>query len=118
MKAADWIDRVKLVKGWETDYRVSKELIVSRNTISTYRSKGTTLEEDTAMKVAHALEIDPAIILADQAMERAKNEEARSAWAAVLQRLGGVAAGFLIAVGATAPTPAPAAETNASLYIM
>lgn len=121
MKAAAWIDRVKSSKGWESDYKVAKTLGFNPNTISNYRANGTPMDEAIALKVAHALEIDPAIILADQAMERAKNDEARSAWAEILQRLGGVAAGLLIAVGAAAPSPAPAAQASSSnpgMYIM
>lgn len=122
MKAAEWIDRVKTAKKWESDYRAAKELVLSRNAISNYRvGARNTMDETTSIKVAHALGIDPAIILADQAMEMTKNDEARSAWSAILERLGGVAAGFLIAVGATAPAPAPAAQaqsTSAGLYIM
>ena len=57
------------------------------------------MDEDTALKVANALTIDPAIVLTDQAMERAKNTEARSAWNAVLQRLGGVAVSIFLTAG-------------------
>lgn len=99
MKAADWIDRVKSTHGWESDYRVAKELGLSRATVSSYRSRTPTLDEDSAVKVAHALGIDPVLILADQALERAKNEEARSAWAVALQRLGGVAASIFLVAG-------------------
>lgn len=115
MKAAEWIDRVKTAKKWESDYRAAKELVLSRNAISNYRvGARNTMDESTSIKVAHALNIEPAIVLADQAMEMTKNEEARTAWSAILDRLGGVAAGFLIAVGATAPAPAPAAQSQSA----
>lgn len=99
MKAAQWIDRVKQVKGWDSDYRVAKSLGFKGNTISMYRAHGGTMDDTICMKVAQALEIDPALVLTDQAMERAKDAETRSAWSAVLQRLGGVAAGVLAVVG-------------------
>ncbi len=73
MKAADWIDRVKASKGWESDYRVAKELEFSRNTIGTYRSgRSNTMDEETAIKVAMALNIDPAAVIIDQVAERSK----------------------------------------------
>lgn len=79
MKAAEWIDRVKTTRGWETDYRVAKELGFSRNTIGTYRNgRSTTMDEDTAEKVALALNINPAAVLIDQLAERSKNPETRS----------------------------------------
>ena len=99
MKAAAWIDRVKAVKGWDSDYRVASELGLTRQAISKYRSRESTLDEHFAMQVAIALSIDPAIVLTDQAMERAKNADARSAWSAVLERLGGVAVSIMLMAG-------------------
>ena len=99
MKAAAWIDRVKAAKGVQSDYAVAKVLELSRATISKYRSTTPTLDEETALKVAYALSIDPAIVLTDQAMERARNAEARSAWSAVLERLGGVAVSIFLTAG-------------------
>ncbi len=86
MKAAAWIDRVKAAKGWESDYRAAKELGLSRQAVSGYRNEKYTLDEDSSLKVALALEIDPLEVLADQAMERSKSDAARSAWAGVLGR--------------------------------
>lgn len=90
MKAAEWIDRVKLARGWESDYRVAKELDLGRQTVSTYRSRpDSTMDEDTAIKVAGALGEKPELILIDQAHERARSEAARSALGKVLARLVG-----------------------------
>lgn len=100
MKAANWIDRVKAAKGLTSDYAAAKALEITTSTVSWYRRVADkTLDEDTAVKVAHALEINPALVLADQAMERAKNEEARSAWGAVMERLGGMAVSILLGAG-------------------
>jgi len=78
MKAAAWIDRVKAVHGWESDYRVAKELGLSRSSVSGYRSKTPTLDEETAIKVAAALGVDPAGIIIDQMAERQKSPEVRA----------------------------------------
>ena len=123
MDAANWIDRVKTANGWESDYRAAKELRLSRNTISTYRGgPGKTMDEDTAVKVAAALGAKPEIVLIDQLVERSRNDEAKAAFSKVLKRLGGVAAGALLAVGiGGAPAPAQAASnlySSATLYIM
>jgi transcriptional regulator with XRE-family HTH domain len=85
MKAENWIDQVKKVNGWESDYRAAKELGLSRTTISSYRSKTPTLDEETSLKVAHALGVNPAIVLADQAIQRARTEEAKTAWSSILK---------------------------------
>jgi transcriptional regulator with XRE-family HTH domain len=104
MKAAAWIDRLKNAHGWESDYRVAKELGLSRQAVSEYRNRVPTMDEGTALKVAQSLGIDPALILTDQAMERAKDDQARAAWADVLKRLGGVAASVLLTAGIGAGT--------------
>ncbi len=89
MKASAWIDRVKTAKGWESDYRAAKELGFSPNTISSYRrGKSITFDENSAVKVADILGIDPIVVLADQAMEHAKSEPAKKAWATALEKLG------------------------------
>lgn len=83
MKAAEWIDRVKTARNWESDYRVAKELGFKANTISMYRTRGGPMDEDIAIKVAHALGMDPAGIVIDQAAERSKSPELRSTLAKI-----------------------------------
>jgi len=73
MKAAEWIDKVKAARGWDSDYRAAKELGLTRQTVSTYRSRDTTMDEGTALKVAEALGINPAAVLIDQLAERSKD---------------------------------------------
>lgn len=109
MKAAEWIDRVKAAHGLQSDYAAAKALGFSRNTISNYRSGSRhTFDDAGCLKVAELLGIDPAVVLVDQAMERARLDGARGAWSAVLQRLGGVAAGILLMVGGGGNTNAHA----------
>lgn len=74
MKAAEWIDRVKAARGWDSDYRVAKELALSRQTVSGYRGKITTMDEDVAIKVAHVLGEKPEAVLLDQFAERVKDQ--------------------------------------------
>lgn len=46
MKAANWIDQIKTRHGWDSDYRVAKEIGLSRGTISIYRTRQSTLDEE------------------------------------------------------------------------
>jgi transcriptional regulator with XRE-family HTH domain len=87
MKASEWIDRVKAVKHWDSDYRVAKELGFSRNTIAMYRTKTPTMDEDTSIKVAAALGMNPAGIIVDQVAERSKLPEVRAALSKVAREL-------------------------------
>lgn len=111
MRAELWIDRVKSAKGLPSDYAAAAILGMTRSSVSKYRSKTPTFDEEASIKVAHVLGINPAIILADQAMERAKDAEAKSAWFSILERLGGVAACALIATVFVAPSPAEAGKS-------
>lgn len=80
MKAAEWIDKIKTVRGWNSDYRVAQELHLSRNTISTYRGgRSQTMDEETSVKVAEALGLNPAGIVIDQVAERTKDPVIRAA---------------------------------------
>jgi transcriptional regulator with XRE-family HTH domain len=87
MKAAEWIDRVKQQRGWESDYRVAKELGLSRQAVSDYRGKTISMDEDTAFKVAVALGERPEAVLLDQYAERTKNPDVRSALTEAARRL-------------------------------
>ncbi len=88
MKAAQWIDHIKEAKGWASDYRVAKELGLSRTTISQYRARTPTVDEETAVKIATVLQIDPIMVLVDQALEKSKSPEARTAWTVALDKFG------------------------------
>ena len=122
MKASEWIDRVKAAREWPSDYRAAKELKLTHSTITNYRVRQSTLDENICVKVAAALGEKPEIILIDQLVERSRNDEAKAAFSKVLKRLGGVAAGALLAVGiGGAPAPAQAASnlySSVTLYIM
>lgn len=78
MKAFEWIDRVKSVRGIESDYAVAKLLGVTKSTISQYRSRGSTLDENAAITVAKTLGVEPAAVVLDQAAERVKSPEVRA----------------------------------------
>jgi predicted transcriptional regulator len=102
MKAAEWIDRVKRERGWDSDYRVAKELGVTKAAVSNYRtSPNTTLREDVAVRVAEALGEEAEIIIIDQALERARSEPARAVLTRILDKIskggGGAAAVALTA---------------------
>lgn len=88
MKAAEWIDRLKAARGWESDYRAAKELGLGRATISKYRTARTpTLDEDSAIAVAKALGERPEAVLLDQYAERTRDPEVRTALADAARRL-------------------------------
>lgn len=87
MKAAEWIDRVKVARGWESDYRVAQELDLSHSTLSRYRTKPeSTMDDDAACKVAAELDLEPVVIIMDQVAERTRSEVARASVTSMLAR--------------------------------
>lgn len=86
MKAVQWIDRARALNGWPSDYRAAAELNLSRSALSIYRNKPTaTLDEDVAVRVAHACGVRPALVIVDQLAERTKSDAARRALRGLLQ---------------------------------
>lgn len=79
MKAAEWIDRVKKTHGWESDYRVAKELQIRPQTVSNYRVTDRTMDDDISIKVAAALGERPEAVVIDQYAERTKDPALRAA---------------------------------------
>lgn len=79
MKAFEWIDRVKSARGIDSDYAAAKILGISKQAISTYRNRGSTLDENASITVAKILGIKPEGVILDQAAERVKSPEARAA---------------------------------------
>lgn len=89
MKAADWIDRVKSARGWDSDYRAAKELGITRGAMSQIRTgDSVTLREETALKVAELLQVDPAAVIIDQVAERSKDQGLRTALQQVAAKAG------------------------------
>lgn len=87
MKAFEWIDRVKKHRGIESDYAAAKLVGLTKSTISLYRSRGSTLDENAAISVAKTLGISPAGVVLDQAAERTKTPEIRAALLAEAARV-------------------------------
>jgi len=86
MKAAEWIDRVKAARGWDSDYRAAQELGLTRSTVSFHRKGNTTLDEEASIKVAHFLGMKPEDVALDQMAERTKDPALRAAIRSLVDR--------------------------------
>lgn len=107
------LDAVKRERGLHSDYQLGKLLGVTSSRLGNYRSgRIATMDDDLAVKVAAVLGRPAGAILAALAAERTHSEPARKAWRDAVKRLGGLAAGLLIALGGPGgPTP-PSAQAN------
>ena len=87
MKAFEWVDRVKTARGIESDYAAAKLIGVTKSAVSLYRSRGSTLDEDTSISVANILGLPPHGVWMDQQAERTKTPEIRAALLAEAERV-------------------------------
>lgn len=82
----DFLDALKARHSLHSDYSVAKKLGVTRTSISNYRSKRSFFDNDTAIRVARLLDIDPGFVVACCHLERAKSDDEKAVWT----RIGGL----------------------------
>lgn len=75
-KSADFLDALQHLKGWN-DFRISKELGISNQAVSQWRTGKRALSPAMAVRVAELLEIEPEYVLACMHAERVDDELAR-----------------------------------------
>lgn len=90
----EFLDAVKARHQLTSDYQLARFLGVRQQTISSYRRGNSRLDEGMAIKVADALELDHAHVLATIAAERAKTDPIKKAW----QRAAAATAAVVLAV--------------------
>ena len=108
----EFLDELKARNGGASDYSIAKILGITHQMVSKYRLGKDCLGDSTAIRVAELLEIEPAIIIASVHAERAKSDQEKAVWREILEKLGGVAAGVLLTIGA-ATLPAQQADASA-----
>lgn len=117
----EFLDAVKSKHGVVSDYALAKVLGVKQQTVNCYRHKNVALGDETAIRVAELLELEPATVLAAVHAERAKTEKEKAAWKLIYEKLGGIAASVALAalLLPASPTAARAVEKEQSnMYIM
>lgn len=95
MKAFEYCDAVKEKVGIESHYALAKRLGIAKQSITKLYAGGT-FSNETALKVAEILEIDPLIVIADSEIEKAKVPEIRAVWENLAAR---IAAAVVMGVG-------------------
>ncbi|SFQ18994.1 helix-turn-helix transcriptional regulator [Ralstonia sp. NFACC01] len=83
----DFLEAVSRKLGGASDYAVAKALRISRSAVSKYRNGQGSFDDETAMRIAEILGIDPAAVAAASHAERAKSPEVRQMWASIFDRL-------------------------------
>lgn len=101
----DYLRAAKVRLGVTSDYALAKALELTRSGVSRLQSGSTTFDDDTAMRVAAILEVNPAQVIAAAHAERARDPKLKTVWEGIAAK---VAAGVLVAIGAATIAPSPA----------
>lgn len=95
------LDAAKAATGAETDYRLAKNLDLPDQRISDYYKGKRIPDEFACLKIAEALDMPLANVIAAVKAEAEKDEKRREEWRNYLKKLGGVAASVALAVCAS-----------------
>lgn len=113
MQTAAYLDALKRQMSIESDYALAKALGVTRYTVSGWRAGRHFPDALLCYRMAEALSIEPALVVADierERAERAGKDAQASAWREWVEKLGGVAASLLL--GAVLICPAESRASN------
>lgn len=95
----DFLNDVKAKYGLTSNYALARKLNQTDTAIARWMHGKNTLGDESAVKVAELLEIEPAFVMACAAAERSKSAKVKKAWEWTAHHLGGLAAALaLVAV--------------------
>ena len=109
------LDKAKLIHKLPSDYKLALVMGVQQSSLRNYRTAKTLPDERVITKICELTGDDPAVLMAEIELERAKTEEARALWSTIARRLAAGAAASAMATGAMA---APLASKVASVCIL
>lgn len=69
VKTVDYLDAVKAAYSLTSDYQLAKKLGENTSRISMYRTNGSVMNDDMAIKIAFLLDKNPLAVLADAHIE-------------------------------------------------
>jgi plasmid maintenance system antidote protein VapI len=121
--SVEFLDAVKARHSLPSDYSLAPVLGITRAQVSRLRNRKDFLGNQTALKVAELLDLEPGIVLSAVHSERAKSESEKAAWNSIFEKMGGFAAGvFLVLTLGLSPTESRSdagfQATGSALYIM
>lgn len=85
--SVEWLDMAKNRLKISTKYKLAKQIGCTLTSISNIYSGKSTMGDEIALKVAHLLDADPAIVVISCHLERAKSPPLREALESALTRL-------------------------------
>lgn len=113
----DLLSAAKDASGIPSNYRLARVLDVTDHTVGNWQNGRALPNEQMTIRLCELAGVDPAPFLAEMAAGRAKDDDTRSMWLAIAERLRQapltVAAAMMIALGAaSAPMPSQASSLS------
>ena len=102
MNTRSYMAAAKKALGGCSDYRLAKEIGITRGAVSFLVNGHIVMSVTTAAKLAEILELDPMKVIADAELERGTNDEL---WKRIAKKVAAVA---VVTIGASAGAPSPA----------
>lgn len=103
----DFLNAVMKKNGITSDNQLAIFIGCTRSSISGYRYNKSFMDDETALKVATLLDLDPGYVFACVATERARNPKIKAAWKHTAEILYGIAAVLAtVYIVPTIPLPA------------
>lgn len=106
MNTADYCAALKRRLKIESDYGLAKRLGFSRQRVSNYTNGLRVFDNETAVRVAELLQLDPLRVIADMELERASSPDQRKFWERI--KAAAVLAAFYVGAASFGALPAPA----------
>jgi transcriptional regulator with XRE-family HTH domain len=100
----DLIDDLKRKLGFRFDNELAEYMGWKGSQLSRYRTRASAFSEETAMRVAQILEVDPAPIVAAMKAQSCTRPEAKKLWERIARKVATVA---IVGVAASLGAPAP-----------
>lgn len=86
MTTVEYLDAVKNRYGIKSDYALAKHLGFNHTAVSGYRNGHRFFDDDAALTIATALELNPLEVIAAANAERAKTPEQKARWMSVMEK--------------------------------
>lgn len=86
MTTIEYLDAAKRHLDLSSDYQLAKRLGFSLSAVSSYRTGRRFLDDDSALTIALALNVNPMQVIAAANAERAKTPEARARWTGIMEK--------------------------------
>ncbi|MGZ4837661.1 MAG: hypothetical protein ACXVZR_03865 [Terriglobales bacterium] len=87
MNTPEYLDAVKRHLGITSDYALAKRLGFSQSAMSSYRTGRRVFDDDAALTVALALQLNPLEVIAAANAERAKTPEQKARWEGLMEKI-------------------------------